>query len=130
LGGLIDTFSCEDLAAQEHQDLDVLGRVFEYMVSQFASAEGKQGGELYTPRSIVKLLVDMLEPFNGRVFDPAFMCKSVSHETFGVGASRVGLPQGPGIDSLAARPVQATIDRYQGVVGPRLSRVDGDFVSR
>ncbi len=71
LGGLIDTFSREDLAAEEHQDLDVLGRVFEYMVSQFASAEGKQGGEFYTPRSIVKLLVDMLEPFNGRVFDPA-----------------------------------------------------------
>lgn len=71
LGGLIDTFSREDLAAAEHQDLDVLGRVFEYMVSQFASAEGKQGGEFYTPRSIVKLLVDMLEPFNGRVFDPA-----------------------------------------------------------
>ncbi len=71
LGGLIDTFSREDLAAAEHQDLDVLGRVFEYMVSQFASAEGKQGGEFYTPRSIVKLLVDMLEPFNGRVYDPA-----------------------------------------------------------
>ena len=71
LGGLIDTFSREDLAAAEHQDLDVLGRVFEYMVSQFASAEGKQGGEFYTPRSIVKLLIDMLEPFNGRVFDPA-----------------------------------------------------------
>ncbi len=71
LGGLIDTFSREDLAAEEHQDLDVLGRVFEYMVSQFASAEGKQGGEFYTPRSIVKLLIDMLEPFNGRVFDPA-----------------------------------------------------------
>ncbi len=71
LGGLIDTFSREDLAAEEHQDLDVLGRVFEYMVSQFASAEGKQGGEFYTPRTIVKLLVDMLEPFNGRVFDPA-----------------------------------------------------------
>ena len=61
LGGLIDTFSREDLAAAEHQDLDVLGRVFEYMVSQFASAEGKQGGEFYTPRSIVKLLIDMLE---------------------------------------------------------------------
>lgn len=71
LGGLIDTFSREDLAAAEHQDLDVLGRVFEYMVSQFASAEGKQGGEFYTPRSIVKLLIDMLEPFYGRVFDPA-----------------------------------------------------------
>ncbi len=71
LGGLIDTFSREDLAAQEHEDLDVLGRVFEYMVSRFASAEGKNGGEFYTPRSVVKLMVDMLEPFNGRVYDPA-----------------------------------------------------------
>lgn len=71
LGGLIDTFSREDLTTAEHENLDVLGRVFEYMVSQFASAEGKLGGEFYTPRSVVKLMVDMLEPFNGRVFDPA-----------------------------------------------------------
>jgi type I restriction enzyme M protein len=72
LGGLIDTFSREDLTAEENENLDVLGRVFEYMVSQFASAEGKLGGEFYTPRSVVKLMVDMLEPFNGRVYDPAF----------------------------------------------------------
>lgn len=71
LGGLIDTFSREDLTAAEHDNLDVLGRVFEYMVAQFASAEGKLGGEFYTPRSVVKLMVDMLQPFNGRVFDPA-----------------------------------------------------------
>jgi type I restriction enzyme M protein len=71
LGGLIDTFSRGDLTAEEHENLDVLGRVFEYMVSQFASAEGKLGGEFYTPRSVVKLMVDMLEPFNGRVYDPA-----------------------------------------------------------
>jgi type I restriction enzyme M protein len=71
LGGLIDTFSREDLTAEEHEGLDVLGRVFEYMVSQFASAEGKLGGEFYTPRSVVKLMVDMLEPFSGRVYDPA-----------------------------------------------------------
>lgn len=71
LGGLIDNFSREDLTAAENENLDVLGRVFEYMVSQFASAEGKLGGEFYTPRSVVKLMVDMLEPFNGRVYDPA-----------------------------------------------------------
>ncbi len=71
LGGLIDTFSNENLAAQEHEGLDVLGRVFEYMLSQFASAEGKLGGEFFTPRSVVKVMVDMLEPFNGRVYDPA-----------------------------------------------------------
>jgi type I restriction enzyme M protein len=71
LGGLIDTFSREDLTSAEHEGLDVLGRVFEYMVGQFASAEGKLGGEFYTPRSVVQLLVEMLEPFNGRVYDPA-----------------------------------------------------------
>lgn len=59
LGGLIDNFSREDLTAAEHENLDVLGRVFEYMVSQFASAEGKLGGEFYTPRSVVKLMVDI-----------------------------------------------------------------------
>ena len=71
LGGLLDTFSRNDLVSDDHKDLDVLGRVFEYMVSNFAAAEGKLGGEFYTPASIVNLMVDMLEPFNGRVFDPA-----------------------------------------------------------
>jgi type I restriction enzyme M protein len=49
---------------------DLLGRVYEYFLSQFASAEGKKGGEFYTPRCVVKLLVEMLEPFRGRVYDP------------------------------------------------------------
>ncbi len=71
LGGLIDTFSNENLAAEEHDGMDVLGRVFEYMLSQFASAEGKLGGEFFTPRHVVKVMVEMLEPFNGRVYDPA-----------------------------------------------------------
>ena len=71
LGGLIDTFSREDLTSAENENLDVLGRVFEYMVGQFASAEGKLGGEFYTPRSVVQLMVEMLEPYNGRVYDPA-----------------------------------------------------------
>lgn len=71
LGGLIDTFSRDDLASEENQSLDVLGRVYEYFLGQFASNEGKLGGEFYTPRSVVQLLVEMLEPFSGRVFDPA-----------------------------------------------------------
>ena len=48
----------------------MLGRVYEYFLSQFASAEGKKGGEFYTPRCVVKLLVEMLEPYQGRVYDP------------------------------------------------------------
>jgi type I restriction enzyme M protein len=71
LGGLIDTFSRKDLAGEEHRGLDVLGRVYEYFLGKFATAEGKLGGEFYTPRSVVRLMVEMLEPFDGRVFDPA-----------------------------------------------------------
>jgi type I restriction enzyme M protein len=71
LAGLIDTFSRDDLASEENQSLDVLGRVYEYFLSRFASSEGKLGGEFYTPSSVVKLMVEMLEPFNGRVYDPA-----------------------------------------------------------
>ena len=48
----------------------MLGRVYEYFLSQFASAEGKKGGEFYTPRCVVKVLVEMLEPYRGRVYDP------------------------------------------------------------
>lgn len=71
LGGLIDVFSRNDLAAQEHKDLDVLGRVYEYFLGKFAGGEGKRGGQYYTPRSVVRLLVEMLQPFHGRVYDPA-----------------------------------------------------------
>lgn len=71
LGGLIDLFSNHTLATAENDGLDVLGRVFEYMLAKFASAEGKLGGEFFTPRNVVALLVEMLEPFSGRVLDPA-----------------------------------------------------------
>ncbi|GAA2721537.1 class I SAM-dependent DNA methyltransferase [Cellulomonas aerilata] len=71
LGGLVDIFSREDLAAAEHVDLDVLGRVYEYFLGNFASGEGKRGGQYYTPRSVVALMVEMLEPYHGRVYDPA-----------------------------------------------------------
>lgn len=71
LGGLIDLLSRTDLVDEENQSLDVLGRVYEYFLGKFAVSEGKAGGEYYTPRSIVRTMVEMLEPFNGRVFDPA-----------------------------------------------------------
>ena len=54
----------------EARSKDALGGVYEYFLSQFASAEGKKGGEFYTPRCVVKLLVEMLEPYQGRVYDP------------------------------------------------------------
>jgi len=70
LGQLIDLISNIKVGDEASRAKDVLGRVYEYFLSQFASAEGKKGGEFYTPRCIVKLLVEMLEPYRGRVYDP------------------------------------------------------------
>jgi len=70
LGGLIDLISNIALGDAKARSADVLGHVFEYFLGEFALAEGKQGGQFYTPRSIVELLVEMLEPYKGRVFDP------------------------------------------------------------
>ena len=67
LGQIIDLISNIRVGDAEARSKDVLGRVYEYFLSQFASTEGKKGGEFYTPRCIVKLLVEMLEPFSGRV---------------------------------------------------------------
>ena len=70
LGELIDLISGIALGAAGAASRDVLGRVYEYFLSQFAGAEGKRGGEFYTPRSVVRVLVDMLEPYEGRIYDP------------------------------------------------------------
>jgi type I restriction enzyme M protein len=70
LGQLIDLVSNIKIGDAESRSKDVIGRVYEYFLSQFASAEGKKGGEFYTPRCVVKLLVEMLEPYTGRVYDP------------------------------------------------------------
>lgn len=70
LGGLIDLVSNIALGDAKSRSADVLGHVFEYFLGEFALAEGKKGGQFYTPRSVVELLVEMLEPYKGRVFDP------------------------------------------------------------
>lgn len=70
LGELIDLVSTIGLGDQESRSKDILGRVYEYFLSQFASAEGKKGGQFYTPRSVVRVLVEMLAPYKGRVLDP------------------------------------------------------------
>jgi len=70
LGQLIDMISNIRVGDEEARSKDVLGRVYEYFLSQFADAEGKKGGEFYTPRCVVKVLVEMLEPYRGRVYDP------------------------------------------------------------
>jgi type I restriction enzyme M protein len=70
LGELIDLIGTIGLGDSQSRSKDILGRVYEYFLGQFADAEGKKGGQFYTPRSIVRLLVEMLEPYEGRVFDP------------------------------------------------------------
>jgi type I restriction enzyme M protein len=70
LGELIDLIGTIDVGGNESRARDVFGRVYEYFLSEFAGAEGKRGGEFYTPRSVVNILVNMLEPYKGRVYDP------------------------------------------------------------
>lgn len=70
LGGLIDLIGNIALGDEAAKSKDVLGRVYEYFLGEFALAEGKKGGQFYTPKSIVQLLVNMIKPFKGRVYDP------------------------------------------------------------
>jgi type I restriction enzyme M protein len=70
LGQLIDLVGTIGLGDAANRSKDVLGRVYEYFLTQFASAEGKNGGQFYTPSSVVRTLVQMLEPYKGRVYDP------------------------------------------------------------
>jgi type I restriction enzyme M protein len=70
LGGLVDLIGTIGLGTKEHRSKDILGRVYEYFLSEFALSEGKKGGQFYTPRSVVRVLVEMLAPYKGRVFDP------------------------------------------------------------
>lgn len=70
LGELVDLVNNMDLGSEAAKRKDLLGVVYEYFLGQFALSEGKKGGQFYTPRSVVQLLVQMLEPYKGKVFDP------------------------------------------------------------
>ena len=70
LGELVDIISNVGFGQGARESKDVLGRVYEYFLGRFASAEGKGGGEFYTPQCVVRLMVEMLEPFKGRIYDP------------------------------------------------------------
>jgi type I restriction enzyme M protein len=70
LGELILLISTIELEAKENKNKDILGRVFEYFLGQFAEMEGKKGGQFYTPPSVVKLLIEMIKPYKGRLYDP------------------------------------------------------------
>jgi type I restriction enzyme M protein len=71
LGSLVETIARIGFGDDPDRARDVLGRTYEYFIREFARAEGHRGGEFYTPRSVTRLLVEMLEPFEGRVLDPA-----------------------------------------------------------
>jgi len=70
LGELINLIGTIGLGDAESRSKDILGRVYEYFLGKFANAEGKGGGEFYTPQCVVKLLVEMIEPYKGRIYDP------------------------------------------------------------
>jgi type I restriction enzyme M protein len=72
LGELVDLIGTIGLGDEANRSKDILGRVYEYFLKEFASAEGKNGGQFYTPSCVVRLLVEMLAPYKGRVYDPAF----------------------------------------------------------
>lgn len=71
LGELLDLVGRIALGDEASKSKDILGRVYEYFLGEFASLEGKKGGQFYTPKSIVRLMVEMIEPYHGRIFDPA-----------------------------------------------------------
>lgn len=70
LGRLIDQIASIAIGTDQARAKDILGRVYEYFLGKFAAAEGKLGGEFFTPRSVVRVLVEMIEPYEGRVYDP------------------------------------------------------------
>lgn len=70
IGDLVMLFSNIDMRGQDGKPTDLLGRAYEYFLSGFAGAEGRRGGEFFTPRSVVRVIVEMLEPYRGRVYDP------------------------------------------------------------
>ena len=102
LGGLIDLIGTIALGDSVSESKDVLGQVYEYFLGQFALAEGKKGGQFYTPSCVVQLLVEILEPYQGRVFDPC--CGSggmfVQSEKFVNAHSDVYRKQGSAFDNL------------------------------
>ena len=70
LGGLIDLIGNIEIGSEAAKSKDILGRVYEYFLGEFANAEGRRGGQFYTPESIVRIMVEMIEPYKGRVYDP------------------------------------------------------------
>ncbi|MCL4550119.1 MAG: type I restriction-modification system subunit M [Bacteroidetes bacterium] len=109
VGGLINLIGTAVLGTKEAQSKDVLGKVYEYFLGEFALAEGKKGGQFYTPSSVVRLLVEMLEPYEGRVFDPC--CGS------------------GGMFVQSEKFIKAHTDHYKKNNGKKLSLNPTDYIS-
>ena len=119
LGQVIDMVSNIKVGGAEARATDVLGSVYEYFLEQFAIAEGRKGGEFYTPRSVVRLLVEVLQPYEGRVYDPCcgssgMFVQSIrfiqSHAT-GNGNARPG-PRSSGAQTAAAVSIYGQESNY------------------
>ena len=119
LGQVIDMVSNIKVGGAEARATDVLGSVYEYFLEQFAIAEGRKGGEFYTPRSVVRLLVEMLQPYEGRVYDPCcgssgMFVQSIqfiqAHAT-GNGNARPG-PRSSGAQTAAAVSIYGQESNY------------------
>ncbi len=141
LGQLVDLVGNIVIGDSDNRAKDSLGRVYEYFLSQFASAEGKQGGQFYTPRCIVKTLVEMLEPYKGRVYDPC--CGSagmfvqsvefIRHHSGGGDLSIFGQESNPTTwrlarMNLAIRGIDARIERGDTFKNDRHPDLRADFI--
>ena len=107
----------------------VLGRVYEYFLSQFASAEGKKGGEFYTPRCVVKVLVEMLEPYRGRVYDPCCGSSGMFVQSVGfIRAHASGNGNGGKVLFIDARKLGRMVDRtHRELTEADIARIAGAY---
>lgn len=126
LGELVNLFSNIELGSSVAKEIDILGRVYEYFLGKFAAAEGKLGGEFYTPSCVVRTLVEMIEPYEGKIYDPAcgsggMFCQSVKfvreHQGNASDVSIFGQESNPTTwklakMNLAIRGLEADIGKY------------------
>ena len=122
LGRLIDLVSGIQVGGADARASDVFGRVYEYFLSRFAIAEGKRGGEFYTPRSVVRLLVEMLQPYAGRVYDPC--CGSSGMFVQSAEFIRANVPDGDGENGNRAVREVSIYGQESNYTTWRLSRMN------
>ena len=142
LGELIDMISGVGFGESREQGLDLLGRVYEYFIGMFADAEGKNAGQFYTPRGIVRLLVEMIEPFEGRVFDPCCGSGGMFIQSKGFVEAHQGRVEGISVYgqesnhttwrlckmNLAIRGIEGDIKREDSFTSDQFKDLKADFI--